>query len=224
MGGFSPLWDAGFVGNPFRALSETEWEEAAILPPAMRFVMANNDTDSVQILGTAGHGKSSALRAVIRDAQWTDRWVAYEYIPHGAQSFGASVEVDGWFCLDEAQRLNPRERERLIELCREKNLRLFLGSHEDLTPLFNRARLPLATITLDTPEPAHFDKVLQNRLSRFARSGTPRASLTPDAFAFLRKRFGSDLRGAERFLFDVFQESVREPVAITGDRLRRESR
>lgn len=224
VGSVSPLWEAGFIGNPFRALSDDEWEEVALVPAVVRSVLEWDDTIHLQILGAAGHGKSSVLRAMVREARQHRRIAAYEYIPNGADVFLAEIDEGSWFCLDEVQRLSERERQRLIRLCTERKPRLFLGSHEDLTPLFERAGLSLTTVMLDTLDDGHFNTVLENRLSYFSRSGMPHATFAPDALSFLRERFGSDLRHTERFLYDYFQLSVRSTVPITAKELRQESR
>ena len=222
--GVSPLSrQAGFAGNPFRALSDSEWTEVAILPPPLRAYLQSDDTGHLQLLGATGRGKSSALRATMREARRRGILTAFEYLPLGVESLMTDIPDGCWFCLDEAQRLNPRERTRLITTVEARKARIFLGSHEDLTPLFEFHRLPLSTVTLDALDGVHFNAVLRNRLRYFAMPNGGHATLSEDALLYLRDRFGSDLRQTERFLYDVFQRSVRSPVPISADLLRRES-
>jgi hypothetical protein len=152
VGSISPLWLAGFTGNPFRAVSEEEWEEIAILPEPVYKVLVTATDVPLQIMGEPGRGKSSALRAIVREARRRQKAVAYEYIPEGSDTFQTEVEDSIWFCLDEVQRLNPRERQRLLGVCRERRTRLFVASHEDLSPLFAQAGLRIDTLTLDRPD------------------------------------------------------------------------
>lgn len=196
----------------------------SVTPVAVSAFLGRGDTTSVQILGPAGHGKSSTLRAVMREARQLQGCPQYEYIPNGTSVFVTGLLGDCWFCVDEAQRLSNRERERLIHLRLQHGTRLFLASHEDLTTLFRTNNLPLHTVTLNTIGESHFDAILENRLTYFAFPGEPHATFSRDALVFLRERFGSDLRQAERFLFDFFQTSVRVPEPIVARQLRRESR
>ncbi len=218
VGAVSPLWDAGFWSNPFRALSDAEWEAIAILPDAAHDLLRG--TAHVQILGDAGAGKSSLLRAMAREATSTGNVAVYEYLPHDAIGFQSDVPHSAWFCLDEAQRLTGTERERLITQGREHRCRLLLATHEDLSPWFADAAMPLLSLDLGDLDAAHFAAVLENRLAYFARTDTPRAKFAPDTHAHLRARFGSDLRGAERFLYEYFAVDVRAPVTISADELR----
>lgn len=217
VGAVSPLWDAGFSTNPFRALSDVEWESDAIIPAQAQKVLQS--TAHVQILGDAGRGKSSLLRAIVREAGSAGSVAVYEYLPQGAYNYRSNVPHGAWFCLDEAQRLRAGERERLITQGREREHRLLVASHEDLSMWFANARMPLATLSLNDLSAAHFAAVLENRLAHFARPDTPRARFAPDALAYLRERFGTDLRGAERFLYEYFAAHVQTPVVITASEM-----
>ncbi|MBC8135149.1 MAG: hypothetical protein H8F28_04575 [Fibrella sp.] len=223
VGDAPPLRGAGFIGNPFRALSETEWQEISLVPDTVRTILEREDDAHLQVLGAAGHGKSSVLRAMMREARQRRISAVYEYIPNGADRFLTDVPRGCWFCLDEVQRLSTPERTRLLGVSQKRDLRLFLGSHEDLGALFERVGVRLATVTLDIPDAVHFDAVLRNRLAYFALPDKPCATLSEDTFVFLRERFGSNLRQTERFLFDFFQLSVRTPKPITAKQLSRES-
>lgn len=215
VGAVSPLWGAGFWSNPFRALGDAEWQAVALVPDAATDILRG--TAHGQILGDAGRGKSSLLRALAREATTLGAGSVYEYLPDGMTAYTSKVPTGAWFCLDEAQRLAPPERERLLTMAKAKCLRLLLASHENLAPLFARADLPLQTLDLADLGAAHFAAVIENRLAHFARPDTPYATLSPDALAFLRERFGSDLRGAERFLYEHFAAHVVSPIVLTAN-------
>jgi hypothetical protein len=56
-------------------------------------------------------------------------------------------------------------------------------------------------------------------LEQFALGDRPRATLTPDAYAWLAATFGGDLRATIALLYEAFQ-ALTEPVAIDADGLR----
>jgi hypothetical protein len=209
VGAYNPLWGAGFVCNPFRTLSDEEWEQVALVPERVRASFDSAPDIPLQILGERGRGKSSALRAL---AGWGKRQgvsVAYEYLPEGSDRYFTALAGVSLFCVDEAQRLSKSEWERLVR----NDVRLVLGTHEDFTPRMS----PLETVSLDRPDADHGAAVWNRRLEYFARgSEVERARLTPQALRRLQERFGSDLRSAERFLYRYFQETVRAPHEITG--------
>ena len=223
VGAVSPWWNAGFVCNPFRAVSGDEWRAVALLPVAARECLRKEDAPGLQVLGDAGRGKSSLLHAIVREATLLQKQIIYEYVPRESESFVSEVAHGTWFCLDEAQRLNPRERDRLLRMAREKSVRLLLAAHENLAPLFAAAQMPLDTVNLAHLSDAHFAAVLTNRLRYFARPGVETATLAPDAVTYLSERFGGDLRGAERFLYEHFQTRDQSPVPIMMRGLMQES-
>ncbi|MBC8140099.1 MAG: hypothetical protein H7Y38_01520 [Armatimonadetes bacterium] len=217
VGAVSPLWDAGFSANPFRALSDAEWESDAIIPIEAQGVLQS--AAHVQILGDAGRGKSSLLRAIVREARNAGSVAVYEYLPHDAIGYRSDVPSGAWFCLDEAQRLPHKERKRLLTQGRERRHRLIIASHEDLSAWFESTGMSLVSLNLGNLGAAHFAAVLENRLAFFVRPFTPHATFAPDALTWLHNRFGSDLRGAERFLYEYFAAHIRAPITITADAL-----
>jgi len=216
VGGFNPLWNAGFISNPFRALTDQEWEEIALLPEAVLLALNSRPPAHLQITGEAGRGKSSALRAICGQARLADISSLYEYLPLEASGFESHLRGVALFCLDEAQRLRQEERQRLLQDAVRHGTRLILGTHEDLTLLFERHALPLTTVALEDLSALHRRAVWEDRLTRFARPGTPHATFAPDVHAYLQTRFGTDLRSAERFLYEFFQIRVRTPATISA--------
>ena len=98
-------------------------------------------------------------------------------------------------------------------------VRLILGSHKDLTPLFTGAGLSLSTVRLETFGPAHLAAVLDRRLAAAALPGAAQVvALDPSALAYLTATFGSNLRGTERFLYEVFQR-LETPGPLTANSL-----
>ncbi|KAA3662889.1 MAG: hypothetical protein DWQ04_12225, partial [Chloroflexi bacterium] len=92
------------------------------------------------------------------------------------------------------------------------------SSHEDLTPLFLRKKLPLKTVQLDSQiTPKLYKDILQHRLSTFAIDEEPLVNFSDNAIAFLYDTFKLDLREAEYFLYEVWQgvEVVGEITAVS---------
>ena len=214
---YFPFHALGFHSNPFRALDDDEWAAIVLLPPALAEAAARGG--HLQVLGERGRGKTSALLGLA--AQWRSagQRAAYEYLPEGRDGFKtvlAGLEV---FLLDEAQRLRGGERRRLLRAA-AGGLRLVLGSHDDLTPLFARAGLPLASVRLEAGDTAHLAALLARRLDYSAlQPGQPGVTFEAGAVAFLASIFGSDLRAMERFLYEVFQD-LEAPGTLTAEELR----
>ncbi len=215
---FLPFRALGLEGNPFRTLTEEEWETFALLPPAVERLLAGT-ADPLQILGPRGRGKTSLLYALRR---WLGgeglRW-AYEYLPQGVRRYRTPLSGLDVFLLDEAQRLSGRWRRRLVRTALREGVRLILTSHEDLTPTFRAFGLTLRTLPLPPPTVEEVARLLNARLAFFARGGPPPWRLTEDAAAFLLGRYGENVRGMEAFLYLYFQ-TLPPPGPVDGAALR----
>ena len=214
---YFPFHELGFRCNPFRALTDGEWADIAILPDAVAAVVSAGFVH-LQILGARGHGKSTTLLALAARFKCEGERVGYEYLAEGQSHFVGDANALDLFLLDEAQRLRPREQRRLISAA-ARGVRLVLGSHADLAPLFARHTLPLTTIHLAPADSAHLCTMLEQRLAYFALNDVPPVTFTPDAVAYLCDTFDGDLRAVEQFLYEVFQQ-MRQAESLTAARLR----
>src|SRR5262245_51950677 len=79
---YFPLRAAGFWANPFRALSDREWAEVAVLSPSVQECWDRSPAD-LQILGSKGAGKTTTLLALKALAEDRGRRVAYAYLAEG---------------------------------------------------------------------------------------------------------------------------------------------
>jgi len=203
---YFPFLALGFCGNPFRRLTDDELAAVTVLPDGLPR-RARNSSDHLQILGAQGRGKSTCLRALTTRFTHDGLRAIYEYIPAGRKSFSTSLDGLDVFLLDEAQRLKVRERTRLLAAAanRRHGLRVVVGVHDDMTPLFSRHRLPLATVHIDSITSPYLEAVLNRRLALLALDDPPAITFSADAVRYLCDAFGSDLRGVERFLYEVFQ-------------------
>ncbi|MBM4425097.1 MAG: hypothetical protein FJ030_17245 [Chloroflexi bacterium] len=216
---YFPFHTLGLRCNPFRALTDDEWAQVAVLPDAVRGAAATG-FDHLQILGPLGHGKTTALLALTARFRNEGARAAYEYLAEGETRFTADLRELDLFALDEAWRLDESERARLFSLI-SKGLRLVVSSHDDLSPTFARRGLSLTTVRLGPPGLDHLSTVLNRRLAFFALDpNAPGLAFTPDAARHLRERFGGNLRAAEYFLYEVFQ-GLMEREEITEEVLRR---
>jgi hypothetical protein len=222
---YFPHRAAGFACNPFRALGEAEEAHLAILPPAVLDAFEGSG-DHLQILGENGRGKSTALRGLAALAEERGLRVAFEYLPERTARFGTDPRGLDLFALDEAQRLDRRERSRLLAGLQAGARpdgaavpRLVVSSHADLAPLFARHYLPLTSIRLSDLGAEHTRAVLDGRLAAFALGDRPHATLSEDAHAWLAARFGDDLRAAIWLLYEAFQV-LRAPEVVDARRLR----
>ena len=209
---FFPFHALGFQCNPFRAVTDSEWVDLAILPDSIPANFVH-----LQLLGDQGHGKTTALLAL---AARFDH-CTYEHLEIDQDHFTTPLDGLRIFFLDEAQRLSARERERLFSKIKDVGLRVALGTHEDFSTSFADRGWPLTTTYLDTVPRSHVEAVIRRRLSYFALNpNRPHATLTPEAIAYLHQTFGADLRLIENVLYEVFEElkeigEIREIAAAT---------
>ena len=206
----------GFTRNPFGALNDDEWLSIAILTP--RLQKALQTATHVQIIGPKGCGKSTALRWLTAHLQQENELsVVYEYLPEGSKRFNSKFDRLDVFLLDEAQRLNRRERRRWLKGVRNGRLRTIFSSHVNLTGLFERFKMQLTTINLESQiSLEHYANILNKRLGAFALDSQPKIWFSDDAVLFLYNTFQLDLREMEYFLYEVWQglEDVGEVTAV----------
>lgn len=211
---FFPFYSLGFRCNPFRALTDEEWVEVAVIPSSIQETL-NNGYTNLQIVGEKGYGKTTILLIITAELKQSNRNATYEYIPENGRAFYTSLANLDHFLLDEVQRLTQNERKRLLSY--SGRTRLILATHEDLTPLFTANNLPLTTIYLNKTGSAHLKAVLNNRLSYFSLEDTPPITFSDQDVQFLWNKFGRDFRAAEHYLYEYFQQLLTN--TNTEDRL-----
>lgn len=218
---YFPFHDIGFRCNPFRALTEDEWSKVAVLPEELITILDENNTH-IQIIGNDGYGKTTTLLGLTTYFSHKGKRFAYEYIPHGKSKYHTDTHNIEIFLLDEFQRLNQRQRVRLITSASSdpiKGLQLVVSSHEDYTDYFEVGDLPLSTIRLEKIPEHRLGTILERRLRFFAIDESAKPTFTIGAVKFLWKTYGSDLRSVERLLYHVFQQ-LKPCEKINEERLR----
>jgi hypothetical protein len=216
---YFPSYALGFHCNPFRALTNAEWAEVAVLPEPVTSSI-NCSFTHLQILGAMGSGKTTTLLGLTAKLAQTGTRAAYEYLPNGQHHFGTNVSSLEILLLDEAQRLSPRERHRLLATVARSagNLRLVLSSHEDLTPLFAQRALALTTVRYDAITENHLRAIITRRLAYFALTDVPSVTVAPDALSYLWQTYRVNLRAVEHLLYEVFQR-LQQTGPITVEHL-----
>ena len=177
------------------------WNPFGEPPPADRPALAVLEFalpaagEVVQIIGPAGHGKSTHLRWA---AAHLDR-AEYEYVPEGAARFRAAVAAPHPFCLDEAQRVRPARLRALLATGRT----LVLGTHADLSALSPR---PVRTVRLGgAPSLERLEAIVTRRLEWARRGPGPVPRPTAATLTGLLAAHGGDLRAMESALYDRYQ-------------------
>lgn len=198
--------------NPFQALTEAEWAEIVVWPDAAATAFASSH--HLQFLGPEGSGKTSLLLACharLRDDP-TCR-VALEYIAEGEKHRRTPLAQLDLFLLDEAQRLSWGEKRGWVAAAARHPIRFIFTSHTDLSSWFRHYHLPLTTVRLDQPTPAHLHTMLQRRLDYFNSPLT----FTPEALDTLWQKFAPRWRDMEFFLYDVWQGLGEKTVVGVGE-------
>jgi hypothetical protein len=220
---FDPL---GLRCNPFRTLTDEEQAAAAVLPPGLEALLAGGPRH-LQLLGEPGRGKSTTLLALGARFREQGYRVAYEYLPEGTRRFATDPSGLEVFLLDEAQRLGPLEKRRLLRSASGRAL--ILSAHDDWSGRFRARGLELAAVTLDTLTAEQLRAILERRLLLASTTTPPPYRLGDGLIAFLHRSYGSDVRAMIRLLYEFFQglpepgKIGEEPVAALAAVLRESS-
>lgn len=209
----------GYKQNPFGALSQDDWQQTAFLPAEVLSCFSESKAH-IQLLGAEGSGKSSTLHRMIELLVARGLSVAYEYIPEGQTFFNTELAELDVFVLDEAQRLNWWWRRKWLGwVGADRSRRTLFGSHENLMPFFERKGLSVCSFAVDgLVSVLHYEQWIERRLAFFALADGERARFSPDAVVSLYELFGADMRAAEYFLYEVFQD-LETAVLITPELL-----
>lgn len=202
-----PYRRAGFRSNPFRTLTDDEWLDVTVLPPAVDHLLSTDK--HVQISGRKGFGKSTLLRSMALLLSEDGQAIDYEYLPPGTHQFTAGLSRLDIYILDEAQRLTPNELIRLTQQVRQNRVRLIYSTHISLRPLFGLAGLPTDHLHLSQrtyPNPLdHIQQVIEKRLAYFALPDATYTSIDASGYGWLHNRFGVNIRDMLAFLYTVYQ-------------------
>lgn len=211
---FFPHKKLGFQRNPFSALAKQEWCDTAFLPSQLSYNFLESQSH-LQLIGQVGSGKSSLLHYGAAILQTNGLRVRYEYIPEGQRRFLSDLGEVDLFLLDEAQRLSWWEKRRWLRWAALPRKRTLFATHQDLSGWFGKRGLILTLFDVETAvSPQTYAQWLNTRLNYFALTQPPAVQFTPESSQFLFETFGADIRAAEYFLYEVFQD-LETAVLIT---------
>lgn len=217
---YFPFYRFNLKQNPFGTLNDTDRLRVTVLPPPVEAALENG-FEHLLVLGRKGRGKSTTLHYLVNVYRAAGQQVAYERLPRFQWRYTTNLTPLDVFALDEMQRIAPWEALRLFQAARGK--RLLIGSHADHTAAFRLRGLEVTTVRLGRMASRdRLDRILQRRVEAFRldESAPPGLHFTSDAVDWLWRRYGSDLRTMNSFLYDFCQQ-LHAPGPITATSLNR---
>ncbi|MFT7638943.1 MAG: hypothetical protein ACI9G1_000668 [Pirellulaceae bacterium] len=182
--------------NPFGELSPAERMDVAV-SDVSEFVEALREPGfAVQFLGDQGRGKTTHLLSIWRHF----RDSPYLRIGEGERP---PIPIGDPLLLDEVQRISRWTRRRVFR----RNISLAIGSHEDHEAELRRAGKRVVTVEVAKLMAApRLQAILQRRIDAVRRVEGPIPRIKKQTVESLIAQFGSDIRGMEGQLYEVFQQ------------------
>jgi replication-associated recombination protein RarA len=207
-GEYFPFRKLGLDRNPFCTQSDDEWALSAWLHPLLAdFIDAQNSV--IQVLGSSGTGKTSALLALKVELERRGKQVHYLYLHPDQRPPRIGIILESVLLVDEIERLPIHKQQRLIWRAlaqASSGLRLAFSSHHDLrleVPHLALEQLP--TLTLPAITSTQLEALLNQRVRTASPNGSLPVWIERSAAELLLERYLGDLRTAERALYEVFQ-------------------
>lgn len=198
-----PLGHLNLRYNPFGERTWQDRAKLAIVDVERWLPSFEHPGQAIQFIGDCGRGKSThllAIRAAHADSTYT---YLPEDGPHPVVSLGTPTIID------EAQRLGCRPRRKVL-LSQQP---LVLGTHVDLTNVLKRYGYQVQTVEVHSLiEIDHLAKVFNRRIEAAAlRPDQSVPEIKRSEIAILSKRFGTDIRAMEGYLYERFQAHAGGP-------------
>ncbi|MCA8922357.1 MAG: hypothetical protein KDD82_11145 [Planctomycetes bacterium] len=182
--------------NPFGELRLEERPALAVIDPGPLLAHLEPERAALQLLGDKGRGKTTHL-LTLRSV----RPAPYVHLPEDGPLPAVPLDAPLLY-LDESQRLPWRVRRRLFR----GEGRLVLGTHEDHTRALERAGRPVVTMHAGAGlDLARLTEIVSRRIEAARRGPGPLPWIPEASLRALLARFGDDLRGMERHLYDRVQ-------------------
>jgi len=209
----------GLNWNPFRTVATSEKPDVYIpdlyRTTALARDVALTDSPFTQVIGRAGHGKSTFLTAV---ADALDKAGVPGESHYLQPLLWTRVAVPGpdvrVLILDEAERLSWWNLSSLLRWTRRGG-RLIVSSHRDLSGRFSHSALRPVTITFPVVTVEGLQEFFLTRL-RWAGHVDGRFDLTTDGADWLLAVSEGNLRVVEAVLYEIFQVAADEFVSCPG--------
>ena len=154
---------------------------------------------AIQLIGQCGRGKTTRMLALASRFPGA----SYVYLPEDGPC--PAIAEGNPLLIDEAQRLPRAARRRVLE----SGLPLVLATHRDLSRSLGQFGYRIRTELIgegNTPE--LICRLLNRRIEASRFSDGPLPVLSLEDARWLARRFGSDIRGIENYLYERVQTEV----------------
>jgi hypothetical protein len=189
--------------NPFGELTRAERAELAVVDELDEWIRALADNRmALQFVGDCGFGKTTHLLAIER------RLASAKYVYYPETGPRPALPSQRPVLVDEADRMGWRQHLRLLR----GGGPIVIGTHVDYSWRLRRAGFQVLNVNMKQPkEPSLLAKILNRRVeaSRL-NEGRPIPLIDEDFAEQLLRRFNSNLRRIEQFLYERFQLSISE--------------
>lgn len=189
--------------NPFGERTPEDRAELAVVDAQRWLPMVARDHQSLQFIGDCGRGKTTHLLALGRLLPDS----AYVYLPEDGPL--PAIPRGTPLLIDEAQRLPCRVRREAFR----RGVPLILGTHVDLTKVLQRYGYTVCTVQVQQMTDAQHLAAVFNRRVEAVRldDDRPVPCVTSRDATYLYKRFGTDIRAMESYLYERVQRYAGGP-------------
>ena len=199
----SPYEHLNLVRNPFGELTRTERAELAVADELEAWLsLLVDQRAAIQFVGGCGFGKSTYLAVI--ESRLPD--AAYVYYPEVGPR--PPLPCSRPVLVDEADRMGWYQHGRLLW----GRGPIVIGTHVDYSWRLKRMGYQVTTIDVERPlAPQLAMRILNRRIEASRLDERMPVPVIDEVFAeHLVRRFGSNLRSIEHFLYDRFQLSISE--------------
>ena len=183
--------------NPFGELTRQERSELAVVDVESIVQNSRQHFQAVQLIGDCGRGKTTRMLALERRLPESSYVYLAEDEPCGPIPFGLPLLID------EAQRLQRRLRKQIFAT----GLPLVLATHRDLSRPLRSAGYSIYTVHVGAFNDADtVCRILNQRILASKLSDREVPVLSICQARELVRRFGSNIRSMEAYLYDRVQE------------------
>lgn len=194
-----PFAQFNLTQNPFGEMTREQRGELSLLSEDVAQALSLDRHQAVQLIGRCGRGKTSHLLGL--SARLPDS--IYVYLPQDGPC--PTIAAGEPLIIDEAQRLPRHVRHDIFAT----GLPLILATHRNLVLPLRRHGYQVQTIRVGRKiTPAHVQMLMNTRIEYCRRNAqdVPRLGLS-DA-EYLVRRFGSNVRAMEHYLYDQVQKQA----------------
>jgi hypothetical protein len=199
----SPYSHYNLRRNPFGELTRDERADLAVVEGLDDWLRAlTNERAAIQFVGDCGFGKTTHLLAIEKRLPGA----AYVYYPETGHR--PSLPCVRPVLVDEADRMGWWQHARLLR----GGGPIVIGTHMDYSWRLRLAGFHVLNVNVELPpKPCLLAKILNRRIEASRLVETLPVPLVDAGFAEqLQRRFDSNLRRIEHFLYERFQLSISE--------------